>query len=193
MQNMQNMQNINDIKLVKIAADETQQLTIHSENSTRDEYNLSMIQTSKEIEFKVKSLNAKLSKFDIKENMLDAIIIGTHVEMKNLKENEFTKRGQKQAILIKQLEALSVLHDTIMKYEDMIQKYHRITMDIQNNKLNAYIKLENLKKEEEKSDNSLSEVLMNLQEMLAKNNSAGLPDLTLIAEIEEELKDNNYK
>lgn len=184
-----------DIKLGSLVVPGEAQVTseLSQEDATKNEYNSSMIQTAKAVEDKIERLDKKLLKFDSKEIMLDAIIAGTHVELGNLSENEFTKRGQKQAILIKQLEALSVLHDTIMKYEDMIQRYHKVLMDIQNNKLNAYVKLENLKKEEEKSDDSLSEVLMNLQELLGNNAESALPDISLIAEIEEELKDNNYK
>lgn len=188
-----------DMNLSNLSMPSTEiQSTIDQEPDSvvRSEYNSNMIAAQQQIHQKIEVLNSKLKKFESKENMLDTIIAETHVELSNLKENEFTKRGQKQSILIKQLEALSVLHDTIMKYEDMVQKYHKVIMDIQNNKLNAFLKLENLKKEEEKSDDSLSEVLMHLQEVLGaggKNPNSLNTNATLIAEIETELQDSNYK
>ncbi len=163
-----------------------------NEHNIRASYTSGLEEIKKDIIQKINHLENKLNKFNIKEGMLDSIIAETHVEMLALKENEFTKRGQKQSILLKQLEALSVLHDTIMKYEDMIQKYRKTLMDIENNKLNAFIKLENLSKEELATENSLSEVLMGLQNMLTSPDNSPA-QTSLIAEIEAELHDQNYK
>jgi hypothetical protein len=144
-----------------------------------------------EIIKKIENLENKLQKHIFKEGMLDKIINGTYAELENLKEHEFTKRGQKQSILIKQLEALSILHDTILKYEDMIQKYHKILIDLENNKFNSYLKVEGLKKEEEKTDQDLSELLMILQEQM-KSNSSNSSINPLVDDIKKELLENGY-
>jgi len=143
----------------------------------------------REIESKISNLESKLAKHQLKEGMLDTIIATTYAELESLNPKEFTKRGQKQSILIKQLEALSILHDTILKYEDMIQKYHKILIDLENNKLNSFLKTESLKKEEKIADESLAEILSELQKQINIPNST---QNSLIDEIKNELEENNY-
>ena len=145
----------------------------------------------REIESKITHLESKLAKHQLKEGMLDTIIATTYSELENLHEKEFTKRGQKQAILIKQLEALSILHDTILKYEDMIQKYHKILIDLENNKLNSFFKIMSLQKEEEKAEEGIADLLITLQNQIKTNNQTPMAE-SLLNEIEEELKANNY-
>jgi hypothetical protein len=154
-------------------------------------YSQEMDDRKRELKKKIEHLEKKLGKHELKEGMLDMIIGQTYTELENLKENEFSKRGQKQSVLIKQLEALSILHDTILKYEDMIQKYHKILMDIENNKLNSFIKIENLKKEEEKTDDDLSGVLQELQQIL-KTGGTPINGNPLIDEITQELENSGY-
>ncbi len=160
----------------------------------RQEHNIELSIRKKELHTKVSSLEKKLNKHELKEGMLDRIINETYTEMDNLSENEFTRRGQKQSILIKQMEALSILQATLLSYEDMIYKYQRILIDIENNKLNSFLKIENLKKEEKINDDSIAEVLVAIQEQL-KNGSTGNLSAgvnPLIAEIQQELEDANY-
>jgi len=145
----------------------------------------------REIEQKISKLEVKLGKHELKEGILDKIIATTYNEMENLKPNEFTRRGQKQTALIKQLEALSILHDTILKYEGMIQSYHKLLMDTENNKLNSFIKIQNLKKEEKTVDEGLGAVLMELQESF-KAGVVGGSSSTLIDDIASELQDGDY-
>jgi hypothetical protein len=158
----------------------------------RSDYNTSMSIKKKEIQEKINALEKKLQKHSLKEGMLDKIINMTYTELENLKENEFTRRGQKQSILIKQLEALSILHDTILKYEDTIQKYQKILIDLENNKLNSYIKVENLRKEEKVSDDSITEVLAMIQEQIVAG-SSGVASNPLLDEIQQELENDNYR
>jgi len=159
-------------------------------NRVKTDYNLQMNERKRELIKKVQDLEGKLRKHELKEGMLDKIISTTYVEMDNLGDKEFTRRGQKQTVLIKQLEALSILHDTLLKYEDMIQKYHKILMDIENNKLNSYLKVAGLKKDEEKADEGIGAVLLELQGILkGETNVTGNP---LMDEIKQELADGDY-
>lgn len=155
------------------------------------DYNAQMNSKKTEIVQKITHLEQKLAKHSLKEGMLDKIISQTYIEMEGLTPNEFTRRGQKQTILIKQLEALSLLQDTLMKYEDMIQKYHKIVMDIENNKLNSFVKLTNLKKEEKVADEGIGAVLMELQEAL-KQGGSGVGGNPMLDDITKELSDKDY-
>jgi len=156
----------------------------------RDEHTVEMSRRKREIMEKIEDLNKKLKKHELKEGMLDKIISMTYTELENLKENEFTRRGQKQSILIKQLEALSILHDTLIKYEDMIQKYHKILLEIENNKLNSFLKIENLKKEEKATDDNITDLLMMIQDQMGVGTSAGISPL--LDEIKSELEEGDY-
>ncbi len=163
----------------------------------RTEHNVELSIRKRELLTKVQSLEKKLSKHELKEGMLERIINETYVEMDNLQSNEFSRRGQKQSILIKQMEALSILQATLLSYEDMIFKYQKILIDIENNKLNSFLKIENLKKEEKINDDSIAEVLIAIQEQLKTGSSASSGSLTsgvnpLIEEIQKELEESNY-
>jgi hypothetical protein len=80
-----------------------------------------------------------------------------------------------------------------MKYEDMIQKYHKILIDIENNKLNSYVKLESLKHEEKLTEESISQVMLAVQEQLKEGMSAdSSSNNPLLEEIKAELEQENY-
>ena len=159
-------------------------------NRVKIDYNVQMNERKREILNKINELGRKLIKHELKEAMLDSIINNTYTELDNLSANEFTRKGQKQTVLIKQMEALSILHDTLMKYEDMIQKYQKIILDIENNKLNSYLKIANLKKEETKADDGIQGILIELQDMIKGGGTAsGNP---LLDDIQRELDDADY-
>ena len=187
-----------DIKLsdIKIPSDnkkqDTQLMTSEEIETLNVKNNYSREMQSKKIEItkKIEELENKLKKHSLKEGMLDKIILTTYTELDNLSDKEFTRRGQKQTVLIKQLEALSILHDTMMKYEDMIQKYHKIIMDIENNQLNSYIKIMNLKKEEKDVDEGIGSVLMELQDMMKNGGSTG--SNPILDDLAKELSDSDY-
>jgi hypothetical protein len=192
---MANIPNLSDLKTSTSTTNASDIITSSDTDlefaSVKSKYNFEMDTRKNDLKNKIEHLEKKLNKHELKEGMLDMIIGQTYTELENLKENEFAKRGQKQSILIKQLEALSVLHDTILKYEDMIQKYHKILMDIENNKLNSYLKIENLKKEEKRTDEGLGDILQELQQML-KGETGGITSNSLLDEIQQELNDENY-
>jgi len=158
---------------------------------TKANYNREMNAKKVEITDKISQLERKLTKHTLKEGMLDKIINDTYTEMTNLSPNEFTRRGQKQSILIKQLEALGVLQDTLMKFEDMIQKYHKIILDIENNKLNSFLKITGLKTEEKEADQGLGAVLNELQTMLKSDNNSE-QSIPMIEDLKQELDNDNY-
>ncbi len=159
----------------------------------RTEHNVELSIRKRELLTKVQSLEKKLKKHELKEGMLDRIINETYTEMDNLGANEFTRRGQKQSILIKQMEALGILQATLLSYEDMIFKYQKILIDVENNKLNSFLKIENLKKEEKINDDSIADLLVVIQEQLkGGSTSSAIGVNPLLDEIQQELKDANY-
>lgn len=160
-------------------------------NGARLTHAREMDKIKKELRDKIANLEKKVASHTLKEGMVDKIINQTNYELENLGEKEFTKRGQKQTVLIKQLEALSIIQDTILKFEDMIQKYHKILIDLENNKLNSFLKVEGLRKEEEKADDNIGEVLMALQQQLQSGGDSNNYN-PLMDDIKRELSENNY-
>ncbi len=160
----------------------------------RTDHNIELSRRKKEVGVKLQTLEKKVSKHELKEGMLDRIINETYTEMDNLEGSEFTRRGQKQVILIKQMEALSILQDTLLKYEDMIFRYQKMLIDLENNKLNSFLKIENLKKEEKINDDNIAEVLTAIQEQLKNGSNPGLSSGVnpLLEEIQKELSEDNY-
>jgi len=185
-----------NLKLTDIGEEKTRADLVDVDiTSAKNKYTTELSNRKIDIKNKIIKLEDKIKNHSIKEGMLDKIISMTYIELENLKESEFTRRGQKQAILIKQLEALSIIHDTLLKYEDMIQKYHKILIDLENNKLNSYIKVESLHKEEETNDERISDVLAELHKQLKDNNNlatAATGKSSFIDEIQNELESQNY-
>lgn len=155
---------------------------------------------TREIELKITTLTAKIDTLTLNEGRIKRMINENSTEIENLSGAEFTRRGQKQSILLKQLEALSLINDTMLKYEDTIYKYQKILVDLQNNKFNNLLRIETLKREESTQDDSVMGVLMDLQKKMNPGHSSGagvgdeysLPN-TLLIDIENELRDGNYK
>jgi hypothetical protein len=186
-----------NIKMIDIGKEKTTQALVDEDIlAAKNKYTSELSNRKVDIKNKISKLEDKIKNHSIKEGMLDKIISRTYIELENLKDNEFTRRGQKQAILIKQLEALSIIHDTLLKYEDMIQKYHKILIDLENNKLSSYIKIEGLHKEEEANDERISDVLAELHRQLKDSNNdlatAATGKSSFIDEIQKELESQNY-
>jgi hypothetical protein len=189
MANLPRLSDLEDERLKSIQDKQEATTDDEKDNLVAHTYDRNMDAKREDIIKKIDELERKLAKHTLKEGMLDKIINQTYTELDELSANEFTRRGQKQSALIKQLESLGVLQDTLMKYEDMIQKYHKIIMDIDNNKLNGYVKIRNLKTEEKEITDDLGAVLQNIQQLMQVE--TGQPNI-LLSEISKELSDGDY-
>lgn len=154
------------------------------------------IQKTKE---KIESMERTVRNFKARDVMMNSIIDRTYNELESFAPNEYTKRGQKQNTLMKQLETLGLVHDTIMKYEDTIYKYHKILVDLENHRVTNFAKLESLKKEEIATKDNLAGLLADIQHLFAKPDPTKVggsleitPQELLMQDLEKELKDNNY-
>jgi len=185
--------NLSNIKLPGTEEEPSKNLSQEEHHKLNFDKNTDIIKH--EIELKITQMNRKIERFHNKESILDKMISMTNQEIESLSPTEFTRRGQKQAILLKQLEALSVLNDTILKYEDSIQKYNKMIIDIENNKLKTFISIKSISKEEINEEMDLKKLLVEVQELI-KNGSTGsngeLGNQGMLSEIETELIENNY-
>jgi len=182
--------NLSDIKLPGSKEEPDKNLSQEEYHKKNFDKNIDVIKH--EIELKIIAMNKKIERFHNKESILDKMISMTNQEIESLSPNEFTRRGQKQAVLLKQLEALSVLNDTILKYEDSIQKYNKMIIDIENNKLKNFISINAISKEEKTDEMDLKKLLVEVQELMKASSENPSTNQGMLSEIEAELIENNY-
>ena len=150
------------------------------------------------IQEKINNYERKLVDLEIKEGMLNNIITRTNATLENIDPSNFKWVGQTQSNLMKQIENLGLLKDIIIKYEDMIFKYRRILLEINEKDLGNRIKINSLLVEEKKDEDSINTVLSDIQLLLQRepnqdnlDTSTNSGDL-ILQNIQQELKDNDY-
>ena len=89
---------------------------------------------------KVEEIQKRIKLLQDKESMMNEFIARTHGSLEGTDHKNFKLRGQLQNAIMRQLEALQYITDTIIKYENLIQSYNKQRMDIQNNKVSNYAK-----------------------------------------------------
>jgi len=153
------------------------------------------------IQVKIDNYERKLVDLEIKEGMLNNIITRTNATLENIDPSNFKWMGQTQSNLMKQIENLGLLKDIIIKFEDMIFKYRRILLEINEKDLGNRIKINSLIVEEKKDEDNINTVLSDIQLLLQRepnqndleisDNSNNSSDL-ILQNIQQELKDNDY-
>jgi hypothetical protein len=155
------------------------------------------------IQSKIEAHERKLVDLEIKETMLNNIITRTNATLESIDPGNFKWIGQTQANLMKQIENLGLLKDIIIKYEDMIFKYRKVLLEINEKDLGNRIRISTVLQEEKKEEENINTVLADIQEML----KGGVTDTTitsdnqdtqsdsgqlLLQSIEKELLENDY-
>ena len=103
-----------------------------------------------------------------------------------------------QTNLMKQLESFGLLKDIIIKYEDMIQKYRKILIDLKEKKIGNRLKIASLMKEEEEKESDLTAILADVQNLISSektdftDNSLKNNNNQLLEEIQNELQQEGY-
>jgi len=148
------------------------------------------------IQEKINNHELKLVDLEMKEQMLNRIIMRTNAILENIEPSNFKWIGQTQANLMKQIENLGLLKDIIIKYEDMIFKYRRVLLENNEKDLGNRLKINTVLKEEEVKEDSVTTVLNDLQ-LLLKNNAVSETmendnGNALINELKQELLNNDY-
>lgn len=147
-----------------------------------------------EIEEKIKNLEIKLTILSNKETMLNDIINKINFELNETDPKHFKLIGQLRSTLTKHIESLSLVMDMIFKVEDLIQKYRKMLIDIENQKVNNIFKI---LKEDEEVNEDITEILTTINSLISKdsskNTTAQVDDKSpLLIEVEEELKNSGY-
>lgn len=141
-----------------------------------------------EIKTKITNADIKLTSLKNKEDILNKMITTTNMQMENTPKENFKLIGIYQKTIIEQLESLNLLQESIIKFEDLIQRYLKMKMDIENNKLNAYSKIKSLNKADQETESDYNGLMKNLHSLLS--NPQGVLDMK--EEAKEQLRISGY-
>jgi len=155
-------------------------------NKFFDNYQTELQKQKENIENKIKSLESKLIMLNNKETIINNLINKINLELENTNPTHFKAVAQLRTTLNRQLESLSLIMDMIVKIEDMIQKYRKMLIDIENQKMNNYIKLS---KESQEIENDVSKVLLQINQQF---NALKDSNPAILNEVEQELKELGY-
>jgi len=150
------------------------------------EYKIELLNQKEKIEEKIKSLENKLVILNNKESIINDIINKVNLELQNTNPTHFKAVSQLRTTLNRQLETLSLVMDMIVKLEDMIQKYRKMLIDMENQKINNYIKLQ---KETQEVENDVSKILLQINNQF---NEMKKLNPAMLEEVNEELKELGY-
>lgn len=142
----------------------------------------------KEIDDSLTKARLKVESLNNKEGMLNKIITSTNAQLENTSSNNPKLIGVLQSIFIKQLESLNMINEAIIRYEDLIQRYVKIKIDIENQKLGAYIKIKAANKTSDKLEDDFTGILDNLHKISQDKEML----FNVAEEAQRQLKIQNY-
>ena len=128
-----------------------------------------------EISEKLQSSKFKLTALKDKEEILIKMINITNSQMETTPKENFKLIGIYQSQLMKQFESLNLWQESLMKYEDLIQRYLKMKIDIENHKLNSFAKIKNLYKVADAAEEGFDTLLKNIHNITSNN--SGVVDL----------------
>jgi hypothetical protein len=130
-----------------------------------------------EINDKLKSAQIKLTALKDKEDILMKMINITNSQMETTPKENFKLIGIYQSQLMKQFESLNLWQESLMKYEDLIQRYLKMRIDIENHKLNSFAKIKSLYKAADEAEEGFDTLLKNIHNITSGASSNGIVDL----------------
>jgi len=158
-------------------------------------YNENISKNKEEIQKKILNTEKKLLSLSNKESIVNSIIMKTNMELENIDPKHFKAVGQIRSTLTKQFETLSLINDMIIKFEDLIQKYRKMLIDIDNQGINNFIKFQKEMKETEETEGDLQSLLEDLNKNIKGSKditSSCDPHFALLQSVQEDLDKEGY-
>jgi len=152
-----------------------------------DGYTNEIDKQKEEINKKIISIERKLLSLNNKESIINNLILKINLDLEKTDPKKFTAIGQIRNTLNKQFEALGLITDMIIKYEDMIQKYRKMLIDIENQKVGNFTKL---KVEEEALESDMSKILLQINNQI--NGKTDEPNVGILSDAQKELEEEGY-
>jgi len=138
------------------------------------------------IKSKIASAEKKITALNSKEAIISNIInrmsqeINTYIEKENKKVVDIV-----QGKILKFYETLGFINDTIIKYEDTIQKYIKMMIDIENHKVGAFTKIKAATKNANNDDSNYTELMEAITKLTSNNVEA---NTEMLEHVKNELK-----
>ena len=148
------------------------------------ENNISIQKT--EIEKKIRNMEQKLISLNNKESIINTLISKINMELENVDPKHFKAISQIRTTLNKQFETLSLIIEMIIKIEDSIQKYRKMLIDIENQKINNFIKLTS---EQEEAADDINKVLFQINNQFNEIKNLKSNDNPLLSDAIKELQE----
>jgi len=148
------------------------------------ENNISIQKT--EIEKKIRNMEQKLISLNNKESIINTLISKINMELENVDPKHFKAISQIRTTLNKQFETLSLIIEMIIKIEDSIQKYRKMLIDIENQKINNFIKLTS---EQEEVADDINKVLFQINNQFNEIKNLKSNDNPMLSDAIKELQE----
>jgi len=147
---------------------------------------------------KISEAERKITSLKTKESIIDSMINRTNalVERYN-EEKNYKLAGINSSVILTQFETLAQVQEMLIKYEDMIQKYIKMSIDIENHKINAFVKLNSSKKEEERTEQGYEKLMGAMHELMNNNETTqtgpgGPTNPVMLDAVRDQLKLEGY-
>lgn len=119
------------------------------------------------IQDKILEAERKITSLKTKEKIIDDMIDRTNrLVERYVEEKNYKLSGLNSSQILTQFETLSQVQEMLIKYEDMIQKYIKMSIDIENHKINAFVKLNSAKKEDIKNEDGYGKIMDAMHELM---------------------------
>lgn len=162
-------------------------------------YQLNMNKQANYIQTKIEGAEIKITSLKTKEKIIDDMIRRSNILVEKYNnESNLKLAGINSSHILVQFETLSQVQEMLIKYEDMIQRYVKMIVDIENHKINAFTKINAVKKEEDKNETGYNKLMVAMHDMLQNKESdsisspGGPSHPALLDNVKEQLKLEGY-
>ena len=154
-------------------------------------YNTELEDQKKYIKNKRAEFDRKLTSLRLKEEIVNRMILESNNQVeKQMEVNNWKVVNIINAQLLTQFETLNQIQEMLCKYEDMIQKYLKMIIDIENHKVNTFVKLASTKKEADNLESSYENLMQEMHKITSNVNTNMHVDFA--AEVKNQLKLEGY-
>lgn len=109
---------------------------------------------------KIKEVEIKLTALKTKERIINTMLDNTNGQIiRYTEEANWKLVGINNSVILTQFETLGLVQEMLCKFEDMIQRYIKMTIDIENHKINAYVKIAGTRKDEKSNEEGFEKLM----------------------------------
>lgn len=143
---------------------------------------------------KIEDSEIKITSLKSKEKIIDDMIDRSNrLVEKYSAENNHKLVGINSSHILTQFETLSQVQEMLIKYEDMIQKYIKMSIDIENHKINAFVKLNMSKKDADKNEDGYEKLMNSMHKMFSQDTESNGPsNPAMLESVRKQLKLEGY-